>query len=209
MDKNINKNKDFISAEKLVEEAVAPEIAKLEEKESLIDFIVDIVKFTVIALIIVWPIRYFIAQPFIVSGASMDPTFHDGNYLIIDEISYRMNEPERGDVIVFRYPKDESKYFIKRIIGLPGETVTIKKDEVTITSPEIARPFTIDESYIQVPFSSDVTQKLGEDEYFVMGDNRNNSLDSRMWGPLPKKDIIGRALVRLFPLNAIGLFPGK
>ena len=110
---------------------------------SVWDFIKEIAKFTVLSLLIVAPFRIFIAQPFLVSGGSMDPTFADGEYLIIDEISYNFKNPERGQVVVFRYPNDPSKYFIKRIIGLPGETVIYKNGEVTIKDKNNKKELTI------------------------------------------------------------------
>jgi len=134
-----------------------------EKENSVWDFI----KFTIIALLIVIPIRLWIAQPFIVSGASMEPTFNNGNYLIIDEISYRFEKPKIGDVIIFRYPLDPSKFFIKRIIDIPKDG-----------------------------------------EYFVEGDNREASFDSRSWGNVPEKNIVGRAFLRLWPFNKMGIMPG-
>lgn len=169
----------------------------------------EILQFAVIALIIVVPIRMFIAQPFIVSGASMEETFHSGEYLIVDQVSYRFNEPERGDVIIFRYPRDPSKFFIKRVIGLPGDTVRIDGSTVTVTNKAHPNGLTLDESYIKSMEPSGVLEeKLGSREYFVMGDNRDQSSDSRVWGVLQEENIIGRALVRLFPVGGITMFPG-
>ncbi len=178
---------------------------------SIMSFILEVVKFAVVAALIVAPIRIFIAQPFIVKGESMDTTFADGQYLIVDEITYYTHAPERGDVIIFKYPKDPSKYFIKRIIGLPGETVVIENGDVTIKTKENPLGYKLPEPYIQPENKSldNLTRTLGEGEYFVMGDNRHNSLDSRAWGPLPRENIVGRTLVRLLPVNTFGLFPGK
>lgn len=173
----------------------------------------DLVKFAIIALIIVVPIRMFIAQPFVVSGESMFPTFHDGEYLIVDELSYLIGNPERGEVIIFRYPGDTKRFFIKRIIGLPNEEISIKNGIVTITNKENPTGFTLSEPYIDEKFNTTVTYKTESDEYFVMGDNRNNSSDSRTWAEplttkLTAKLIIGRAYLRLFPLNSISYLPG-
>src|SRR3989344_5221404 len=141
----------------------------------------EVVKMVVITLIIVVPIRTYIAQPFIVSGASMDPTFRDHEYLIVDELSYYLREPARGEVIIFRFPQDRGKFFIKRIIGLPGETLTIKDNEVSVKQGE--QTIKINETYLtNQPTLSDTETKLGVGEYFVMGDNRQVSYDSRMWG---------------------------
>lgn len=167
----------------------------------------DIIRFGLITLAIIIPVRMFIAQPFIVSGLSMFPTFNDKQYLIVDELSYRFNAPERGDVIIFRFPEDQSKFFIKRIIGLPGETVTVSGGKVFITKAgnrtELTEPYLTQSTY------KNSTIKLGEDQYFVMGDNREVSYDSRYWGPLHKDFIRGRALVRLFPPSQLSYLPGE
>jgi len=174
------------------------------------DLLSELIRFALITLFIVLPIRIYIAQPFIVSGSSMDPTFKDGEYLIIDEISYRFENPERGDVIVFRYPQDTTKFFIKRIIGLPGETVDIKDSTVTIEDAEgTTTSFELDESYLSHPTWSVSRIKLTDEEYFVMGDNRPASSDSRIWGPLNEDLIIGRVFTRLLPVKRVGIFPGE
>ena len=168
----------------------------------------DLVKFAVIALIIVIPIRMFIAQPFVVSGESMFPTFHDGEYLIVDELSYLIESPHRGEVIIFRYPGDTKRFFIKRIIGLPNEKISIKNNEVTITNKENPEGFKLTEPYINEKTfeGGEYTTKNGE--YFVMGDNRNRSSDSRYWGILPEKLLIGKAFLRLLPVNEVSYLPG-
>ncbi len=173
----------------------------------------DLVKFAVIALIIVIPIRMFVAQPFLVSGESMFPTFHDGEYLIVDELSYIIGTPNRGDVIVFRFPGDTKRFFIKRIIGMPNEEVTINNGIVTIINKDYPEGFTLDEPYIDEKFNTTSNYKTGDGEYFVMGDNRNRSSDSRTWGEptetkLTNKLIIGRAYLRLLPLKDISYLPG-
>ena len=170
----------------------------------------ELVKFAILAIVIVFPIRTFIAQPFVVSGASMDPTFWDGEYLIVDEISYRFKEPERGEVIIFKYPLNPSKYFIKRIIGLPGETLVIRGDGVNISTAngqEIKwnEPY-VDESNRQT--YDNITVTLNNDEYYVLGDNRSGSSDSRVWGPVPRSYVIGRPFLRLMPPKKLSLFPG-
>jgi len=168
----------------------------------------DLVKFAAIALAIVIPIRMFVAQPFVVSGDSMFPTFHNGEYLIVDELSYIIKGPHRGDVVIFRYPNDPSRFFIKRIIGMPNEKIIMKDGVVSITNAENPKGFTISEPYIDEKFSSTDTYTTGPDEYFVMGDNRNRSSDSRIWGILPRKLMIGRAFLRLLPINNIDYLPG-
>lgn len=160
----------------------------------------------IIALVTVFVIRAFIAQPFLVSGASMQATFQDGNYLLIDELTYDFRPPARGEVIVFKYPNDPKEYFIKRIIGLPGETLTVGGNQITI-SPPAGSPITLREPYLGTTTKTfgEKTVTLGQDEYFVMGDNRSNSFDSRNWGPLSRKAIIGIARLRLFPLGEAGV----
>lgn len=178
-----------------------------EKKESLLG---EIVRFSLLALIIVLPVRLFVAQPFIVSGASMEHTFSTGQYLIVDQLTYHFEEPERGDVIIFRYPKDPSKFFIKRIIGIPGDTIDIDGSTVTLTNGEHPEGVVLKESYIlDMKPGTTITETLGEGEYFVMGDNRNASSDSRSWGVLQRDKIVGRAFLRLFPVTEVDVFPGK
>jgi len=167
-------------------------------------FLWEIAKIVIIALIIVVPIRYFLFQPFFVKGQSMEPNFENGDYLLVDEISYRLGGIERGDVIVFKYPNDPSQRYIKRVIGLPGETVQIENGKIAIFSEE--EGIYLDESeYLSsavfTPGSVPIT--LAEDEYFVLGDNRSSSADSRLWGPLAKEYIVGRVFLRAWPLNAL------
>lgn len=187
------------------EDTHTPSEAQEPEKSSL----AEIARFALIALIIVLPIRWYVAQPFIVSGASMEETFHNNDYLIVDQISYRFEGPKRGDVIIFKYPRDHSKYFIKRLIGLPGDTVVIDGSDVIIKNSENPEGIKLDESYAALGENRfDQTTELGEDEYFVMGDNRDHSSDSRVWGILKKEEIVGRAVVRLLPPKGLGLMPG-
>jgi signal peptidase I len=168
----------------------------------------ELLKIFVVAVIIIVPIRFFLAQPFIVQGASMDPTFASGQYLIVDELSYRIESPNRGDVIIFRYPKDPTQFFIKRIIGLPGETVEIMNGSIYITEVS-GKKITLNETYVKnVGNGNNMTKKLGDAEYFVMGDNRPESSDSRTWGTLPSKNIVGRAFLRLLPFDHLSIFPG-
>lgn len=173
------------------------------------NFFTELLKFALIALVIVVPIRLFVAKPFLVSGQSMDPNFANGQYLIVDELTYHFDAPHRGDVIIFKYPKDPSQYFIKRIIGLPTETVHIVSGEIQVTSSE-GKTTTLNEPYIvNHGNGSDLTRVLGPDEYFVMGDNRPESSDSRSWGNLPQANIVGRAIVRLLPIQTLSIFPGS
>ncbi len=169
----------------------------------------DLIKFAIIALLIVIPIRMFVAQPFVVSGESMFPTFHDKEYLIVDELSYLLkNGPHRGDVVVFRYPNDTRRFFIKRIIGLPNEEIEINNGTITIKNKENPNGFVLNEPYINESFDTTESYKTGNDEYFVLGDNRNRSSDSRIWGILPGKLLTGRVYLRLLPLKEISYLPG-
>jgi signal peptidase I len=169
----------------------------------------DVVKFAIIALLIVIPIRIFVAQPFVVSGESMYPTFHNGEYLIVDELSYNIGNPVRGDVVIFRYPNDQKRFFIKRIIGLPNETLIINEDQIKIINESNPDGFILEEPYIAEKFSSTGEYKTGNSEYFVMGDNRNRSSDSRFWGVLPEKLLVGRAYLRLLPIKNVSYLPGS
>ncbi|MHB0978131.1 MAG: signal peptidase I [Minisyncoccota bacterium] len=165
----------------------------------------ELIKLLLIAVLVIIPFRMFVAQPFIVDGASMDPTFRDKQYLIVDELTYHFTPPERGSVIIFKYPNDPSKYFIKRIIGLPGETVKIDNGQVTVINPARPEGFVLTEPYVVFKKADSSTLKLSNDEYFVMGDNRLGSADSRMWGPVPKTDLIGRPILRVWPIS---IWPG-
>ena len=175
------------------------------------NFLKEIVKFTLMALAIVIPLRTFVAEPFIVSGASMDPTFETGQYLVVDQLSYDFNTPQRGDVVIFKYPNDPKLYFIKRIIGLPGETLSMDTGKVTIINKDSPAGLLLPEPYITKDHQTSDTFsiKLGPTEYFVMGDNRPQSSDSRSWGPLESKFIIGRPILRLIPFSQISVFPGR
>jgi signal peptidase I len=171
--------------------------------KNFLSFIWEIAKIVIIALLIVVPIRTFLFQPFFVRGESMTPAFENGDYLIIDEISYRFQDPQRGEVIVFKYPNDPSQRYIKRIIGLPGETVEIKEGRVVISNQK--EPYVLDESgYLlsDIFTPGETLISLEEDEYFVLGDNRRASADSRRWGSLNRENIIGRVLLRAWPFTA-------
>ncbi|MBZ9577487.1 signal peptidase I [Patescibacteria group bacterium] len=170
-------------------------------------FIWEIAKIVVIAAVIVVPIRYFLFQPFFVRGQSMNPSFENGDYLIIDEISYRFKTPQRGEVVVFKSPQNPSQRFIKRVIGLPGETVEIKDGETIIYKDGFSQ--VLDESeYLFSDLSTSGNTKviLAENEYFVLGDNRSYSFDSRRFGALPEENIIGRVIFRAWPFVAAAKF---
>lgn len=172
------------------------------------EFFSEAISFVAIIVFVVIPIRVFIAQPFRVSGESMINTFQNKDYLIVDQISYRFIAPKRGDVIVLKHP-DSEKYLIKRIIALPGETVTLSGQITTIKNSEHPDGIQLDETFLDNP-SDDGYQEyiVPVGYYFVMGDNRPYSSDSRSWGLLPRDHVVGRTLLRLYPFNNIDLFPG-
>jgi len=183
-------------------------------------FILEIVKVFFLAFVIIMPIRMFLFQPFFVQGASMEPNFEDGQYLIINEFGYKKTDVgvgdtnlftvssfkdlKRGDVAVFRYPKDPRQFFIKRAVGLPGERILIKNSVITIFNSDHPGGMVLSEEYLSPLMgitTPDENVQLKDDEYFVMGDNRSFSFDSRDWGPLKKDEIIGKVLIRAWPLG--------
>ncbi len=168
----------------------------------------EVSEVVLVAVVTVFLIRNFLMQPFLVSGASMEPNFNSGNYLIVDEVTYRFRSPERGETIVFKYPNNPSVYYIKRIVGLPGEKVEIKSGSVYISNKENPNGFLFEEDYLPpgLKTSGNALKELNNNEYFVLGDNRNYSYDSRSWGKLDKKFIIGIARLRLLPVNKVQAF---
>lgn len=173
------------------------------------DFILDILQTVVLALSIFMIVYLFAAQPHEVRGASMQPNFQDGEYLLTDKFSYRLREPKRGDVVVFAAPPNRQEDFIKRIIGLPGETLYVKGGQIFVDGKPLA------ETYLPNDFRTDpgvymsegerIT--LGQDEYLVFGDNRGHSLDSRAFGPVKRSDIVGRAWMVYWPPGEAGVIP--
>jgi signal peptidase I len=150
-------------------------------------------------------------QPFFVSGSSMEPNFHDGDYLIVDELSYEVGEPKRGDVIIFKYPKNPNEYFIKRIIGLPGEKIEISNNTIRIFNNARPEGFVVaEDKYIPqtTVTTGNYIAELKNDEYYVLGDNRIASADSRWWGVLDRHFIVGKALIRAWPYNDLAIFEG-
>lgn len=168
-------------------------------------------KFVLVLFAIFLPIRLFIAEPFLVYGTSMAPNFDTGDYLIVDELTYKLEKPVRGDVVVLTPPYDKTKHLIKRIVGLPGETIDVEGPKVTIINKDSPEGFVLKEPYVTQAFQSDRVARfsLGPTEYFVMGDNRNVSYDSRSWGPLPLEDITGRAFLRLYPFHSMSILPAS
>ena len=166
------------------------------------------VLYFVLTIAILLQVRLFIALPFVVSGESMRPTFETGDYIVVDQLTYRFEDPKRGDVVVFRYPNDPSKFFIKRVVALPGEKVEVSDSKVTVYNAEHPKGLELEEPYIYYTRDDQVEVTLAEDEYYVLGDNRFSSSESRIWGPLKKDMILGRAFIRLFPFTEIDALPG-
>jgi len=169
----------------------------------------EFLKVIVMAAIIIVGVRYFLFKPFVVRGASMEPNFFEKEYLIIDEISYRLRQPARGDIVVFRAPTAPQEYFLKRIIGLPGERVKVGNGKVFIYNKENPQGKQLDETvYLpaETDTQGDVDLQLNDDQYFVLGDHRSVSFDSRRFGAIHRSDLVGRAWVRGLPLNRISRF---
>ncbi len=173
--------------------------------------VLEIGEIALIAIVSVFLIRTFLVQPFLVSGMSMVPNFSDGDYLLIDELTYRIRPAERGEVVVFHNPQDESVYFIKRVIGLPGETVNIKDNKVYISKTGNGGEKALVEKYLPAGMATtnmnNVSEfKLGPNQYFALGDNRPYSFDSRGWGVLESKEIVGLVRLRLWPIDTLKAF---
>jgi len=172
--------------------------------------LLEVAKVGLLALAIVLPIRLFIVCPFYVKGASMEPNFYDKEYLLIDEISYRFQAPQRGEVVVFRYPQDPREYFIKRIIGLPGETLKMDHVDIYLLDKSTNEWTKITETYLpstDQTFALDSKElTLGPDEFFVLGDNRAHSRDSRFFGPLNRRYLVGRVMLRGLPISRAQIF---
>lgn len=201
------------------------ENANSNENYGIGGFLLEIVKVFFLALVIITPIRVFLFQPFFVQGASMEPNFKNGEYLIINELGYKKTdigigkadfftvssykELNREDIVVFHYPKDPRQFFIKRIIGLPGEKIQVDNDKIIIFNSNNPGGFVLDESgYLSEKIKNKTSQtiELKDDEYFVMGDNRSQSFDSRNFGPIKKDAVVGKVLVRAWPVKRIGIF---
>ena len=178
-------------------------------KNEILAFVWETVKVVVISLAIILPIRYYLVQPFFVKGASMEPNFEDGDYILVDELSFRFRDAERGEVIIFRFPQQPSQFFIKRIIGLPEETVQVKDNQVTVFNEENPEGFVLSETYLapEQKTLGTMTTKLDDNEYFVLGDNRLQSSDSRRWGPVNQNLVMGRAFLRPWPFTRASTIP--
>ncbi|NTW75433.1 MAG: signal peptidase I [Candidatus Moranbacteria bacterium] len=191
-----------------------------EEELSAGQFFLEMVKVFLLAAVIIIPVRVFLFQPFFVQGSSMHPNFENGEYLVVNEFGYKhtavglsespiftvspFHSLSRQEPIVFRSPQKEGLYLIKRVIGLPGETVRIERSKVIISDEEHPDGFVLDESEYLAPSVATTDMKpvvLGDNQYFVLGDNRMNSLDSRVFGPIDRNAVVGRVLFRAWPLT--------
>lgn len=180
-----------------------------EQAKSIGNFLLDILQTIVLALAIFMIAYLFLFQPHLVKGQSMVPNFEDGEYLLTDKVTYRFGEPKRGDVIVFAAPPNKRDDYIKRIIGLPGEMIAIKNGDVYINDKILQEDY-LPQSFATQPgafLTEGTNYKLNPEEYIVIGDNRNHSSDSRTWGPIRKKDIVGRAWVVYWPPQKVRTVP--
>ena len=181
-------------------------VSKKSNKNTILKDILSTSLYLLVVLSLTFLVVTYVGQRTKVSGSSMEPMLYDGDNLIVDKLSYRFSEPERFDIIVFPFRYAEKTYYIKRIIGLPGETVYIDEKGNIYINDELLK-----ESYgmevIVDPGRAYETVELGENEYFVMGDNRNNSADSRdpVVGNIHRDEFIGKAWMRIWPLNKMGM----
>ena len=170
-------------------------------------FFLELVKIAVLAGITIGVVRHFLFKPFYVKGQSMEPNFFSGDYLIIDELTYRFREPERGEVFVIKAPLPTTKdFYLKRVVAMPGERVRIEDNKVIIYNDSYPKGMVLKEPYLTEDTPGSVNYTLGPDQYFVLGDNRDASFDSRRFGPIDRKDIIGKTWLRGWPFTRVGLF---
>ena len=170
---------------------------------NLLGLIFETIKVVLISMAIILPIRYFLIQPFYVEGASMEPTFNSNEYLLVDEITFRFQEPKRGGVVVFRYPRDPRQFYIKRVIALPGDRLAIRQGKIIINDQVLNEAY-LDE--LKIGDANLEARVIPVDSYYLMGDNRSNSLDSRIFGPVERKFIVGRVWLRGWPLEKFSFF---
>jgi signal peptidase I len=161
----------------------------------------DILETALLTLAIFLGVRLGV-QNFRVEGFSMEPTLHTGQYLLVDKVSYMVGEPQRGDIVVLRFPQDPRRDFIKRVIALPGEEVEVRNGAVYVDGKALDEPYIRDK-----PLYFYGKKRVPENDYFVLGDNRNNSHDSHVWDWLPKEYLIGKAWVSYWPVNTWGVLP--
>ncbi len=160
------------------------------------------IKNIALVFILAFFIKYFLVQTFLVDGVSMMPNYKDNDFVIVDKVSYQLREPQRGEIIVFKPKLNQDVNYIKRIIGLPGDKIVIKSGHIFVNSKELIEPY-IDgnDTYVENKIDYLFTKTLSDDEYFVLGDNRNNSQDSRAIGPISKENITGRVILVIYPFS--------
>jgi len=201
-------NKEENKIEEVEEQLINSAVVSHKEQTFLQKFssiFFDALKMLLLAVVTIALVRYFLFKPFYVKGQSMEPNFHENNYLIIDELTYRFRAPERGEVVVLHSPTNND-YYLKRVIGLPGERVKIDDNKIIIYNEANPEGILINENYLDQQTTGTMVQTLDSDEYFVLGDNRGASYDSRRFGPVKKEEIVGRAWLRGWPLNEITKF---
>lgn len=179
-------------------ETVPAAVEKGKKRSGVAKLLVDVLE-TIIWAVLLFVLINLISARVRVDGASMFPTLTNGELVIVNKLAYRLGEPARGDVLVFYYPVDPSQEFIKRVVGLPGDQVSIHKGTILINGQRLEEP------YIPVTVNYDGDWTVGADQLFVLGDNRNNSLDSHNWGMVPMEYVIGKALFKYWPLNSLGI----
>lgn len=208
-EKTEEKNETQVGTSKLQPEAEKKFNSTRSGLTKAAKFLVEFLETALIIGVIAFIIRFFLIQPFVVEGASMEPNFHNNDYLLIEKVTEHFSGPKRGDVIVFRYPNNPKVNYIKRVIGIPGDTVIIENGLVSVKTSGSTEAKTVSENYLAPNFktSGNINITLGKDEYFVLGDNRGNSSDSREWGILPKQDIVGRAWLVILPPSDFGFIP--
>jgi len=180
-----------------------------EPKKNFVNFLVsffDFIKTIAVIVILAFVIRVFIIQPFIVEGESMEPTFKTKDYLITEKVSYRFRPPQRGEVVIFNPPDRSTENYIKRIIGLPGDQIEIKEGNIYVNKEKLIEPYLNSIDKTLVSQKEGYTTVLKDDEYFVMGDNRSHSRDSREIGSIPKQNVVSKVWFRLLPLDQISTF---
>ncbi len=171
----------------------------------LLSSVLEFIKTVAIIVIIAFFVRFFLIQPYFVEGSSMEPSFHNGEYLLVNKLVYRLNQPQRGDVVIFRPPPDPSVNYIKRIIGLPGDTVEIKDGAVYVNDQKLPEPYLGGDNVKTLAVEANLKEKVGPSQYFVLGDNRDHSKDSREFGVVPMINIIGRAWLVVYPSENFGI----
>ena len=176
------------------------------------EFALEIIQTVVVVLSIFLIVYLFLVQPHQVNGLSMFPTYDNGDYLLTDKVTYRTRSPKRGEVVVFaapdaaQCPKGTGCDFIKRVLGLPGETVEVKDNGIWINGKKVPEPYIPPENVTKPgAYTQNRTVTLSADEYFVSGDNRPHSSDSRSWGPIKREEIVGKVFFRYWPIKSIGI----